>query len=411
MPLLAQLNASPLTNEEILKLHSFGIYSFADLFAAPSDTFRVTGISYEKIKSVRSRLIRENSSAIENILAVQYYLVPFYDTCFDGLNSLLLGGFPTGEICEIFGNQASGKTHLCHRLTAHFAYNNHKVLYIDTDASFSARKVQRFLSSVCDEYEDVYLSRIAVEKVNTYQQFLLFIASLKLHMTTSEVDDEQRLDPDIIIIDSIVTPLVSHYLNSSDYRKRIGLLSTFFGELTSLLQLKKALAIIIVNTEGNWFRLALKNLEYCGMKTTVSVEHTVHNFNEESCKMIGTIITVTAVIGFACWYYSSRNSTRNGDNAADNRKQRRKSSKNALNERTKQIMSMYSKNSTSEETQSIASNESDEADIVIYELQSKSYSILIKPVALRNSSNGSSNSTEPTQEVDTTCTEESSTAN
>lgn len=74
-------------------------------------------------------------------------VVIFATTC-RALDDMLHGGIFTGEITEIVGSSASGKSQLCmHVAAAAVALSPHSVIYIDTSASFCAQRVASILDN------------------------------------------------------------------------------------------------------------------------------------------------------------------------------------------------------------------------------------------------------------------------
>ena len=68
---------------------------------------------------------------------------------------LLDGGVYGGEMVEIEGEVATGKTQLCLAAATRAAQQNHRVLYIDTSGSFSPSRILMLAGiNPYDEYED-----------------------------------------------------------------------------------------------------------------------------------------------------------------------------------------------------------------------------------------------------------------
>lgn len=79
----------------------------------------------------------------------------FYLAGFDALDVLLDGGVYGGEMVEIEGEVATGKTQLCLAAATRAAQQNHRVLYIDTSGSFSPSRILMLAGiNPYDEYED-----------------------------------------------------------------------------------------------------------------------------------------------------------------------------------------------------------------------------------------------------------------
>ena len=78
------------------------------------------------------------------------YLVFFALFC--SLDKLLDGGLKSGEVVEIFGNAASGKTRLCLKIAMHFCLAlKRKVLFLDPLASVTSSMLFSVLQEYCNE--------------------------------------------------------------------------------------------------------------------------------------------------------------------------------------------------------------------------------------------------------------------
>ncbi|CAG9863847.1 unnamed protein product [Phyllotreta striolata] len=113
------------------------------------------------------------------------------------LDTLLDGGLFTGNIYEICGLPAAGKTLLCLTLLKNITpkYTN-QVYYIDTKSDFSALKLKRAMSQMNKEQITTTLNKITVARTNSQQDFLSILLAIKHSVQNGE---STRL----IIIDSI----------------------------------------------------------------------------------------------------------------------------------------------------------------------------------------------------------------
>ncbi|MGB8935585.1 MAG: ATPase domain-containing protein [Candidatus Nitrosopolaris sp.] len=62
-------------------------------------------------------------------------------TGYKSLDSLLDGGIEAGVITQVYGLPGSGKTQLCHTLSAMLP-SDYMVIYIDTECSFRPERIQ-----------------------------------------------------------------------------------------------------------------------------------------------------------------------------------------------------------------------------------------------------------------------------
>ncbi len=148
------------------------------------------------------------------------------------IDSLLAGGFETEIITSIYGPAGSGKTNICLLTTIKAALDNKKIIYIDTDSSFSVER----LKQLTKDYEKV-LSKIIFLKPTTFEE------------QKKSFDKLRELNKDqigLIIIDSI-SMLYRLELGKTDYvydvNKELGLQIGYLNEVAR----KKKIPILITN--------------------------------------------------------------------------------------------------------------------------------------------------------------------
>ena len=103
------------------------------------------------------------------------------------IDSLLDGGYETDAITTVYGPGGAGKTNLCMLCAISFAKQGKKVVYIDTDGSFSVARMKQLTS----KYEKV-LESIIFFKPTTFEEQKKCFERLK-----------QLNNIDLIIVDSI----------------------------------------------------------------------------------------------------------------------------------------------------------------------------------------------------------------
>jgi RecA/RadA recombinase len=145
------------------------------------------------------------------------------------IDEALRGGFSTGGLHEIVGLSGSGKSNLCLKLLVAVQCPRScggldaKVLYIDTDGSFSSSRYLQLLSSHVDEFHrsksaEDYLRGVRYSRPTSEYQFMQLMETL-----------EHNLCPDtrLVIIDDISTLLKTMQskdnLAKSKYLVRLGL--------------------------------------------------------------------------------------------------------------------------------------------------------------------------------------------
>ncbi|GES89480.1 DNA repair protein RAD51 homolog 4-like [Rhizophagus clarus] len=138
-----------------------------------------------------------------------------------GIDELLQGGLHPGEITEISGETATGKTQLAFSvtLTTICANKHNKVLFIDTVSTFSAERIRTlFLESDRFDHsreqgmeEDDVMNRIRIAKCFDVYAVMEFIEDMRDHLENKEKDDNVYTNIKLIIIDSfaaIFSPLL-----------------------------------------------------------------------------------------------------------------------------------------------------------------------------------------------------------
>lgn len=150
--------------------------------------------------------------AIVNVLLAQYSTFPvtgeaLYNTVLtstsilptacQGFDQILDGGLYTGEVTEVAGEIASGKTQICLSMTASvICHSKQNVMYVDTSGGFCAERLEEILHTKyqqgdnsdvfshirCLQSYDIYslLSELQQIKVNITQQSDPFYSGLKL---------------------------------------------------------------------------------------------------------------------------------------------------------------------------------------------------------------------------------------
>ncbi|CAI2179190.1 6233_t:CDS:10 [Funneliformis geosporum] len=128
-----------------------------------------------------------------------------------GIDKLLQGGFHSGEIIEISGETATGKTQIAFSTTLTILCTNkdNKVLFIDTVSTFSAERIRTlFLES--DRFvharnqgmsEENVMNRIQVFKCFDVYSMMEFIDDVRDHLENKEKNEYTNIK--LMIIDSL----------------------------------------------------------------------------------------------------------------------------------------------------------------------------------------------------------------
>jgi len=157
-----------------------------------------------------------NGTSIERQLSVLEIL----PTGCDAIDALLGGGLRQGEVIEITGPSASGKTQLCLSAAASFAALGHRVVYVDTGGGFSAMRIKQFhrgfLTEDADEGEVARnlrqtLNLIAVHRCHDVFSLLHLISQLGEEASEDD-NNPDRATMGLLVIDSLsslLSPLLT----------------------------------------------------------------------------------------------------------------------------------------------------------------------------------------------------------
>ncbi|KAI1293701.1 DNA repair protein RAD51 -like protein 4 [Halotydeus destructor] len=177
--------------------------------------------------------------------------------CCDSGRSLLTGcshldqllHLKCGEVIELTGPDGSGKSHFSHQLALELALCGRKVLYIDSDATFSSEKLVIMLRYRKIKAVKQVLSHILVSRV--FEVDALF----DLFETVLNTQDTVYEDLNLIVIDSISSlfdVIISEASNDRSKKVemyyKISLIAKYFHRLSSHLD-----ASILVNKQNRTF--------------------------------------------------------------------------------------------------------------------------------------------------------------
>ena len=162
------------------------------------------------------------------------------------MDALLEGGLYSGELIELEGEVASGKTQICLAAAATTAMNGHRVLYIDTSGSFCPNRILGLTGLDADEELDPaqieFLSLIAVKEVFDIHGLVELLDST-YHTFVSSSDPSVHL-PHLIIVDSLAA--VAQPALSSQHAQGHALLS-YVGRILGRIAHECALATMVTN--------------------------------------------------------------------------------------------------------------------------------------------------------------------
>lgn len=157
----------------------------------------------------------------------------------DSIDQLLRGGVREGQVTEIVGESASGKTQLCLRLTAATATRGERVIYIDTTNSFSAKRVLSFLPP--DQSTQHALACTTVICPHDVHGLFSVLDHLSVQLSQEHAQTRARL----LIIDSI-SALLSPVVGGQKHGMGHTLLSCLSTQLKTFADLY-SIAVVVTN--------------------------------------------------------------------------------------------------------------------------------------------------------------------
>ncbi|XP_022633624.1 DNA repair protein RAD51 homolog 4 isoform X3 [Vigna radiata var. radiata] len=135
----------------------------------------------------------------------------------EGIDALLGGGLREGQLTELVGSSASGKTQACLLSASTVAKHKSSVIYLDTGNSFSPHRIARFVGqssgydseNQADHMLKKVLDRIICHSVFHIYQMLDVLHQLKINLRSEIVKSNQHVR--LLIVDSIsslITPIL-----------------------------------------------------------------------------------------------------------------------------------------------------------------------------------------------------------
>jgi RecA/RadA recombinase len=226
---------------------------------------------------------------------------------------MLDGGIYSGEITEIYGHSGAGKTQMCFSfMTSVLEQTEKKIIFIDTDLSFTAKRIKALLNSnpdkpILDRNELARtLSRVNVCNVFDTFELLNLIESISSQLKKRrekcvEQDEEARSQEakspfnnlGMIIIDSLTTLLsatlndifiqqdMSENQDKNEINKafsQVEKLKTQFCE--SLVRLAQDESLVVLVTNSQAYRLGNVWKNACAVRLCVEREdNAMKSFN------------------------------------------------------------------------------------------------------------------------------------
>ncbi|XP_014788739.1 DNA repair protein RAD51 homolog 4 [Octopus bimaculoides] len=169
-----------MTEDVVQSLNTANIRNLVEFIDAElEELVHTSGISYKELVALRRVVLAEFSAFPLQASDIYRKLIKSAAILCTGcvrLDQLLDGGLYTGEMTEIVGSSAVGKTQVCLSVAANVAKETKQnILYIDTSASFSAERISEMVAVEDEETEEnlkAVLGHIHCAKVfNVFELF------------------------------------------------------------------------------------------------------------------------------------------------------------------------------------------------------------------------------------------------
>ncbi|KAG6800203.1 DNA repair protein RAD51 4 [Apis mellifera caucasica] len=231
--------------EQLQHKHICTVIQFIDEDSEKLASF--TGLSLKDIIEIKRNICKKYGGQVKN--AFQLFEIEeknIISTNLSSLDNLLKGGLYCGQIYEICGLSASGKTQLCFSIAINIALkSNNLVRYIDTKRDFSGSRIEQILlkKNYNKQVINEIMERIKVCCVYNMHQLLKVLHWLSINLKEENEDCRTR----IIIIDSLPALIFKF---SKDHKTTIIL--NHLANICHFLAKEFNLSIISVNLISQW---------------------------------------------------------------------------------------------------------------------------------------------------------------
>ncbi|XP_052075024.1 DNA repair protein RAD51 homolog 4-like isoform X2 [Mytilus californianus] len=218
---------SALTDDVVATLKDNGIRSVIDLITQNlEDLSQKTKLSYKDLVAIVNVLLAQYSTfpvtgeALYNTILTSTSILP---TACQGFDQILDGGMYTGEVTEIAGEIASGKTQICLSMTASvICHSKQNVMYVDTSGGFCAERLEEILHTKYQQGSDPFysgLKLIIIDNVASVIYPILGGNQLDGHGLIVQLSQLLKL----LAVDYSLSVLVSNNVVVSDGEKKASL--------------------------------------------------------------------------------------------------------------------------------------------------------------------------------------------
>lgn len=238
------------------RLREAGIKTTLDLITADAEALsQKAEIPYKEMLALRRVLLAQTASfpvSGKDLYETAMASISILTTGCYSVDDLLDGGLYTGEITEIAGEVAAGKTQFCMTCaSAVICRAKQNVYYIDTNGSLMAERVLQIAEHSGQEIEESTFQRMRCQQ--TFDIFALLSELEKLRCQILQQTDGFYSDMKLLVVDNIAS-VINPVLGGQQMDGH-GLMVTLSRKLKQLA-VDCSIAVLITNNMvgGNWDR-------------------------------------------------------------------------------------------------------------------------------------------------------------
>ncbi|XP_074119658.1 DNA repair protein RAD51 homolog 4 isoform X1 [Sminthopsis crassicaudata] len=238
-----------LTQDMIQLLRGVGVRTVVDLVSADlEEVSRKCSLSYKALVAVRRVLLAQFSSFPFNGADLYEEFkssTAILATGITSLDKLLDSGLYTGEVTEITGAPASGKTQVCLCTAANVAHSlGQNVLYVDSTGGLTASRLLQLLQARTKDEEDQAGALQRIHVVRVFDIFQLMDTLQDLRGSISKQVTSASGPVKIVVVDS-VSAVVSPLLGGQ-HSEGLALMMQLARELKTLAR-ELGIAVLVTN--------------------------------------------------------------------------------------------------------------------------------------------------------------------
>ena len=251
-----------LNQETWKKLQDASIVTVVDFISKDAESLsQKLQLPYNDLCSIRKVLIAEHAAypaSASSLYQKAVNSMSCLSTGYASLDSLLDGGFYTGEVTELAGDSAAGKTTICHAACASAVASTFQagatvggsvtsVVYIDTSCSFFPKSIlDNLLRNLTDSSQDEEAIGACLEKIKCVQIFdvdeLLNVIDEMISLLSKESKDLSDLK--LIILDNLAN--IIYPITGGGFQYSQGILSQI-GHKLKQLAVSFSTAVVVTN--------------------------------------------------------------------------------------------------------------------------------------------------------------------